>query len=215
MTKLRQKRKLVKLSKSDQARQSQTDFRQQVKQSDENYFKFVRERIKSARKERRLTQAQLGKAIHKSGVVISDIERGRTEINAADLMRIAHVLEKPIKYFFPIRDVPSEEELTTEEWELIIQFRKLDNHPDLRKLLMDEAKKLGELAQVKEGQMGMMLLEDLIKEGEEELLMESVDVIEPEEIDTFRLVDIFGEQKVIKARIKQMNLVNHKIVFEE
>ena len=55
----------------------------------------------------------------------------------------------------------------------------------------------------------------LIKEGEEELLMESVDVIEPEEIDTFRLVDIFGEQKVIKARIKQMNLVNHKIVFEE
>jgi predicted RNA-binding protein len=55
----------------------------------------------------------------------------------------------------------------------------------------------------------------LIKEGEEELLMESVDVIEPEGTDTFRLVDIFGDQKIIKARIKQMNLVNHKIWFIE
>jgi hypothetical protein len=81
-------------------------------------------------------------------------------------MRLAHVLEKPIKYFFPIRDVPSEEELTTEEWGLVIQFRKLRNHPDLKKLLMDEAKKLGELAQVKEGQMGVMLLEDMVKERE-------------------------------------------------
>jgi predicted RNA-binding protein len=55
----------------------------------------------------------------------------------------------------------------------------------------------------------------LVKEGEEALLMESVDVIEPEGDDSFRLVDIFGEQKIIKARIKGMNLVNHKIVFEQ
>jgi predicted RNA-binding protein len=55
----------------------------------------------------------------------------------------------------------------------------------------------------------------LIKEGEEELLMESVDVIEPEGNDTLRLIDIFGDQKIIKARIKGMNLVNHKIWFLE
>ncbi len=45
--------------------------------------------------------------------------------------------------------------------------------------------------------------------------MESVDVIEPEGSDKFRLLDIFGDQKTIKARIKMMNLVNHKIYFEE
>ncbi len=55
----------------------------------------------------------------------------------------------------------------------------------------------------------------LIKEGKEELLMESVDILEPGEKDGYRLVDIFGVQKIIKARIKSLNLVNHKILFEE
>jgi predicted RNA-binding protein len=55
----------------------------------------------------------------------------------------------------------------------------------------------------------------LVKEGKEELLMESVDIVEPIEQEGFRLVDIFGDQKTIKARIKGMNLVNHKILFEE
>jgi predicted RNA-binding protein len=31
----------------------------------------------------------------------------------------------------------------------------------------------------------------------------------------FLLVDIFGTQKIIKGKIKQMNLVDHKIIFEE
>jgi predicted RNA-binding protein len=55
----------------------------------------------------------------------------------------------------------------------------------------------------------------LVKEGKEELLMESVDILEPVEKEGYRLVDIFGAQKTIKARIKGMNLVNHKILFEE
>jgi predicted RNA-binding protein len=55
----------------------------------------------------------------------------------------------------------------------------------------------------------------LIKDGKEELLMESMDILEPLEEEGFRLVDIFGGQKTIKARIKAINLVNHKILFEE
>jgi predicted RNA-binding protein len=55
----------------------------------------------------------------------------------------------------------------------------------------------------------------LIKEGKEELLMEAVDVLEPMEKEGYRLVDIFGVQKTVKARIISMNLVNHKILFEE
>lgn len=55
----------------------------------------------------------------------------------------------------------------------------------------------------------------LLKGEEEELLMESVDVVEPDKEGEFRLVNIFGDQKIIKARLKKMNLLNHKITFEE
>jgi len=54
----------------------------------------------------------------------------------------------------------------------------------------------------------------LLKEGSEELIMEAVDLIEPEETGVYRLVSIFGDQKTIKARIKRMALVEHKIIFE-
>ncbi len=54
----------------------------------------------------------------------------------------------------------------------------------------------------------------LIKEGSEKLIMESVDIVEPEGSDTWRIVDIFGDQKYIKGRIKGMHLVDHKIIFE-
>jgi len=54
-----------------------------------------------------------------------------------------------------------------------------------------------------------------LRKGEqEEILMEQVDIIEPFE-DVLRLVDIFGRQKMIKARIKDMNLLNHRIILEE
>jgi predicted RNA-binding protein len=55
----------------------------------------------------------------------------------------------------------------------------------------------------------------LIKNGKEILLMESVDVVEPEPGGTFRLVGIFGDQITVKGRIKLMNLVDHRILFEE
>jgi predicted RNA-binding protein len=49
----------------------------------------------------------------------------------------------------------------------------------------------------------------LVKEGEEQLIMESVDIVEPEGDDAWRLVGIFGDQKTVEGRIKSMNLVNH------
>lgn len=51
-------------------------------------------------------------------------------------------------------------------------------------------------------------------EESEELIMESVDLVEQEGKDTWRLVGIFGDQKTIKGRIRKMALVNHKIYFE-
>jgi predicted RNA-binding protein len=51
------------------------------------------------------------------------------------------------------------------------------------------------------------------KDGREELLLESVNLVEPQEDGGFLLVDIFGQQKTVKARLKRMNLVDHRIVF--
>jgi predicted RNA-binding protein len=54
----------------------------------------------------------------------------------------------------------------------------------------------------------------LIRDGEEDLIMESVDVLRPEGDQVF-IQNIFGEQRWVKARIKEMNLVNHRILLEQ
>ena len=55
----------------------------------------------------------------------------------------------------------------------------------------------------------------IIKDGQEELFLESVDILEPDEDSaSYRLVTIYGDQKILKGRIRYMNLVNHKILFE-
>ena len=55
----------------------------------------------------------------------------------------------------------------------------------------------------------------LYKDGKEDLLMKSVDLIEPQEDGKFLLKSIFGEQKIIQGTIKIMELVNHRVIFEE
>ncbi|HEX9883100.1 MAG TPA: CooT family nickel-binding protein, partial [Desulfobaccales bacterium] len=54
----------------------------------------------------------------------------------------------------------------------------------------------------------------LLKNGREELVLQDVDVIEPDG-EHLRLVNIFGEQKVLKATILSLNLVNHKVILVE
>ena len=51
------------------------------------------------------------------------------------------------------------------------------------------------------------------REGRERLLLESVDKIIPGEEGIF-LENIFSQRKKIRAKIKEMELVNHKIILE-
>lgn len=53
----------------------------------------------------------------------------------------------------------------------------------------------------------------LLKDGEEEMVLENVDLVELED-DVVSLVNIFGEQKTLKARLKLYNNSERKIVFE-
>ena len=51
------------------------------------------------------------------------------------------------------------------------------------------------------------------REGRERLLLESVDKIIPGEEGIF-LENIFSQRKTSRAKIKEMELVNHKIILE-
>ena len=54
----------------------------------------------------------------------------------------------------------------------------------------------------------------LYKEGGEELVLEDVSIVRPEK-DEIYLQNIFGEQKRIRARVREMNLLDHRIILEE
>lgn len=54
----------------------------------------------------------------------------------------------------------------------------------------------------------------LDENGEEKLFLESVDKIIPEG-DELCLEDIFNRKRYVKARIKKMELVEHRILLEK
>jgi len=49
--------------------------------------------------------------------------------------------------------------------------------------------------------------------GKEELYLESVDIIRPEEGKIY-LRNLFGEQKIFEGEIKEVSLLKHKIILE-
>ena len=53
----------------------------------------------------------------------------------------------------------------------------------------------------------------LIKDGKEEKILESVDKVEILD-DEIKMVNIFGEQKMIRARLKSYNNSQGKLLFE-
>ena len=54
----------------------------------------------------------------------------------------------------------------------------------------------------------------LVRQGQEELFMENIDMIQ-QKGDDLVLRDMFGEEKKVKARFREANLLKHRIVLEE
>ncbi len=54
----------------------------------------------------------------------------------------------------------------------------------------------------------------LLKDGKEELFLEALDTVEPDE-GRLRLTSIYGDQKFIKGKITQLSLVDHKVIIEQ
>ncbi|PKO02219.1 MAG: hypothetical protein CVU43_08875 [Chloroflexi bacterium HGW-Chloroflexi-5] len=56
--------------------------------------------MKETRKEKGMTQSEIAYVLDKTPATVSDIERGKIQISASDLYKIANALNKPIEYFF-------------------------------------------------------------------------------------------------------------------
>ncbi|MEW6673020.1 MAG: CooT family nickel-binding protein [Thermodesulfobacteriota bacterium] len=54
----------------------------------------------------------------------------------------------------------------------------------------------------------------LVDGDSNKLIMEAVDSVEPEG-DGIKLINIFGDQKILKARIHSLSLVDHKVFLKE
>lgn len=118
------------------------------KRKDENkYNRYIREKIKEAREKKGMTQAELAENLYRTQSFISNLESGRLEVSAVDLMGIAYLVEKPMRYFFPVY-VPTEGDLADYEWELIHFLRKIGDEERARKvagLLVDQARSVAEV----------------------------------------------------------------------
>ena len=54
----------------------------------------------------------------------------------------------------------------------------------------------------------------MFKNGQEELLLSSVATVDPVE-GGFKLVGLFGEELEVSGKLKEINLLGHKIVFTD
>jgi predicted RNA-binding protein len=54
----------------------------------------------------------------------------------------------------------------------------------------------------------------IFENGKEELYLENVDIMKPEEGKIF-LKNLFGEQKIFEGEIREISLLRHKIVLQK
>ena len=106
---------------------------------------YLGDQIKKARLEAGLSQEELSNYIYKRRATVSDIENGKGEVDASTLALLAHILQKPLGYFYPrflYREI-KQEDLSPLENELIIQFRQVVDDT-LREVVIKQVKAMGE-----------------------------------------------------------------------
>jgi transcriptional regulator with XRE-family HTH domain len=95
------------------------------KPEDDELNRYIRERIRQVRTAAHESQGDLAKRLEKSRVTVSDMERGRVAVSAADLAFIAGNYDKPISFFYPPSISVNKDQLSQLEEELIFLFSQL------------------------------------------------------------------------------------------
>ena len=98
-------------------------------------------RVKAARTQKGMTQAQLAEAIDKAFETISNIERGKTAPNFSTLNDIANVLGMPMREFFDVEDA----DVSNDRQKLLMQLNTMVADMDDRQLNL--LLKLGQVLQ--------------------------------------------------------------------
>ena len=94
------------------------------------------ELIRQVRIDAKLTQSELAEIAYMRQATVSDIEKGKREASASELLYICNAVKKPISYFFPIRffNLVDESSLSSLEQELLLNARYL-SESDLTKII--------------------------------------------------------------------------------
>lgn len=103
------------------------------------------ELIRKARTQAGLSQKELAELIYRKQTTVSDIEKGKIEVNSSSLALLAAALDKPITYFFPsvLYVEMKQEKFTPLEHEILLNFRKIwDEY--LQQVAVDQVRVLGE-----------------------------------------------------------------------
>lgn len=93
--------------------------------------RYIRERIKLARTTAGENQSDLAKVLKTTYATVSDMERGRTAINAAVLVQIAEHYQKSISYFYPDKATIKLSKLSEEMIELFEQLPTMQQYAEI------------------------------------------------------------------------------------
>ncbi len=104
---------------------------------------FVRGRIRQGREDAGLSQRDMARLYGVSQSKISDIERGRVQVTATQLLEFSKLLGKPITYFFPSS---TSHQLAELEAELLDVLRSLP--PDWQDRLLSQARAEAKLYEI-------------------------------------------------------------------
>lgn len=103
------------------------------------------EKIRNAREEAGLSQAELANKLFRRRATLSDIENGKSEVGSITLARLSAILEKPLEYFFPkfaVRELHPDD-ISPLSKELLIHFDMLYDE-NLRRAVVKQIKALTE-----------------------------------------------------------------------
>lgn len=96
-----------------------------------------------------MSQAELAERAYFRQAAISQIETGKRDVTASEVVYLSYALNKPITYFYPTHlfDIRIEDdELSILEKELIMQAKRLS--PDDLRRLIAQARALADLSEL-------------------------------------------------------------------
>ncbi|MEM9668466.1 MAG: helix-turn-helix transcriptional regulator [Pseudomonadota bacterium] len=104
--------------------------------------RYVGTQVRTARRELKLTQEALGKMLNITFQQVQKYERGVNRISSGKLYEIAHVLKRPLSYFYPDQVGEIDEDEARSE-----ALRKADLQKECRQFI-DQLDDIGDLEAV-------------------------------------------------------------------